>query len=122
RTGTGRREKPGRRRELCQQRVGKTRRQWHLRCPYSDDGRQDHSMTEHEESAAKKAETVLDELVAFKGGQRRDPQVRLARGMAMHQENGIPLIVSAPTGVGKSYAGFAASLASGKKTLIATHT
>lgn len=79
-------------------------------------------MTEHEESAAKKAEAVLDELVAFKGGQRRDPQVRLARGMAMHQENGTPLIVSAPTGVGKSYAGFAASLASGKKTLIATHT
>lgn len=80
-------------------------------------------MTAPEKEAADKAEAVLDDLVASKGGARREPQVRLTRGMATFQtKQHTPLIVSAPTGVGKSYAGFAASIASGKKTLIATHT
>lgn len=84
------------------------------------------------------AEKSLDELVEHLGGQRRDPQVRLARNMARHQENGIPVLVQAPTGIGKSFAAIAAARASnlitlnaaaieeahttGAKTLISTHT
>lgn len=64
----------------------------------------------------------LDELVAHRGGQRRDPQVRLVKGLARHQESGVPLIAQAPTGSGKSYAAIAAARASGEQTLIATHT
>lgn len=81
-----------------------------------------------------RAEQKLDELVAHRGGQRREPQVRLARGLARHQKSGKPLIVQAPTGSGKSYAALAAAraededsalemaLSSGRKTIIATHT
>lgn len=69
-----------------------------------------------------KAENVLDELVSYRNGQRREPQIRLAKGLARHLDNGKPLLVEAPTGVGKSFAAIAAARASGEKTLISTYT
>lgn len=53
-------------------------------------------------SAEEKAEKCLEELVEFKGGSKREPQVRLAKGLARHIDTGKPLIVEAPTGVGKA--------------------
>lgn len=74
------------------------------------------------ESIEERAERYLDELVSHRGGSKREPQVRLARGLARHHESGVPLIVQAPTGVGKSYAAIAAARASGMQTIVSTHT
>lgn len=68
------------------------------------------------------AELILEKLVEAKGGSRREPQVRLARGMARHHTTGVPLIVSAPTSSGKSLAAFASARASEQPTIIATGT
>lgn len=68
------------------------------------------------------AEQCLDELVEYRGGTRRPAQVKLAKGLARHIESGEPVVVEAPTGIGKSYAAIAAARASGQKTLISTHT
>lgn len=69
-----------------------------------------------------KCEQILDTLVAFKNGQRREPQVALAKGMARHAESGLTLLAQGPTGVGKSLAAIAAARATGAPALIATHT
>lgn len=69
-----------------------------------------------------KAETILAELITHLGGARREPQVNLAKGLARHMDSKVPLLVQAPTGVGKSFAAIAAARASGEQTLIATHT
>lgn len=74
------------------------------------------------EDVEQKAEQILDDIVQKKGGQRRDAQVRLARGLARFQESGKPLLAEAPTGSGKSFAAIAAARATGEKCLIATHT
>lgn len=72
--------------------------------------------------AADKAERILDILVEAKGGTRRDPQVKMARDIAMSLFGDRPIMAEGPTGTGKSLAYLAAALACGKQTVVATHS
>lgn len=67
-----------------------------------------------------RAETILAELVAAKGGSERRPQVMLTRGMADHAQSGRLLFAEAPTGVGKSLAVIATALASQTSSIVST--
>lgn len=74
------------------------------------------------EQAADKAEEILTQLVKVKGGSRREGQVQLARNVAMSLVNSVPLLAEGGTGVGKSLAYLAGALASGKTSVVGTHT
>lgn len=74
------------------------------------------------EQAADKAEEILNVLVTAKGGVRREGQVAMARMVASHLVQQIPLLANGETGVGKSLAYLAGLLAAEMPGVVGTHT
>ena len=72
--------------------------------------------------AGDEAEAILDKIIAAAGGTRRDGQVLMARRVAEGLTLGRCLFAEGGTGIGKSLANLAGALASGKQTVMATHT
>lgn len=54
------------------------------------------------QSAADKAEAILEHLVHAKGGKRRDGQVEMARHVAQALSKGTPKLIQGGTGIGKA--------------------
>ena len=68
------------------------------------------------------AESLLDEVVAAKGGERRDGQVEMARAVADALDRGEHLLVEAGTGTGKSFGYLVPAIAAGRPVVVATAT